>query len=92
MKMENKQKPEMALRMGGVSASVWRKEYEARHGGRFSRVNVKLENVYKDKEGRWRSTNYYSVEQLARLEQVVGQVLDRLGPAAQRARARGEAA
>ncbi len=49
-------KPVKKIRVGSVSATIW-----AQEGGFY---NATLERNYKDKDGKWKSTNSFSVDDL----------------------------
>ena len=49
-------KPVKKIRVGSVTATIW-----AQEGGFYT---ANLERSYKDKEGNWKSTNSFSVDDL----------------------------
>ncbi len=48
--------PERKIRSGAISATVWKNEQDTPNGPVAYRT-VSFERSYKDKEGRWQSTN-----------------------------------
>lgn len=48
--------PEKKIRSGAISATIWSNEQET-PTGRVTYRTVSFERSYKDKEGKWQSTN-----------------------------------
>lgn len=61
-------KPVEKIRVGSVLATVW-----AQEGGFY---NATLERNYKDKDGKWKSTNSFSVDDLVVAAKVAGMAAD----------------
>jgi hypothetical protein len=62
--------PEVAFKSAGVSAAVWRKEFE-QDGRTVVQFHVRVEKRYKDRDGNWQSSDYFFPSELPRLELVV---------------------
>ncbi|MCL4215943.1 MAG: hypothetical protein KJ052_02910 [Candidatus Hydrogenedentes bacterium] len=58
--MENN-KPEMKVKVGAVSASVWKRTHTTKDGRKFESRQVSLDRTYKDAKGEWKSTNNYDI-------------------------------
>ena len=52
------QKPEHKVKVGAVTASIWKRTVE-KNGNSFTVRQVSLDRTYKDKNGDWQSTNSY---------------------------------
>jgi hypothetical protein len=61
--------PEVAFKSAGVSAAVWRKEVE-QDGRTVVQFHVRVEKRYKDRDGKWQSSDYFFPDELPRLELV----------------------
>lgn len=58
--MENK-KPEMKIRIGGVTAAVFARTNTTKDGRKFESRQVVLDRTYKDAKGEWQATNNFDV-------------------------------
>lgn len=54
--------PEKKFRAGGVSATVWKNQAE---NGEYRTISI--ERNYKDKDGNWKTTNSFRVNDLPKL-------------------------
>lgn len=56
-------KPERKIRIGNIHATIWNNAREI--DGQIKELkNIKLEKVYKDKDGSWKSSNSFYVDEL----------------------------
>jgi hypothetical protein len=58
------EKPEHKIRVGAVSATVWKRTHATRDGRTFTKRQVCLDRTYKDGGGEWRSTNSYDLNDI----------------------------
>lgn len=49
--------PERKIRVGAISATIWKNEGASKSGEPFAYRTVSFERRYKDKAGAWKSTN-----------------------------------
>lgn len=68
------EKPIKKFSCGLVKCSVWSNEVE-REGKKFDMISYKIEKDYQDKDGNWKSTSNYNINELVRLYFLVGEVL-----------------
>ena len=54
--MENN-KPETKIKIGAVSASVWKRTHKTKDGQTFDRRQVSIDRAYKDKDGNWKNSS-----------------------------------
>ncbi len=64
-KMENNQ-PEKKFRAGAIAATVWANEGKNKEGEKNSFNTISFERSYKDKDGKWKSTNSLRINDLPR--------------------------
>ena len=57
------QKPEKKIKVGAVSASVWKRTVE-KDGRSFVVRQVTLDRSYKDRNGEWKSVNSYDTNDI----------------------------
>jgi hypothetical protein len=57
------QKPEAKIRVGAVTASIWKREAK-KDGNTFTVRQVSLDRTYKDKNDEWQSTNSYDTNDI----------------------------
>ena len=67
--------PVKSFRLGNVSASIFENDVQ-RDGQSRSYSNVKLEKRYRDRSGNWKSTNSFSLDELLRLQVLMGKTID----------------
>ena len=72
----NKQKPLRTFQAGSVRASVWDNQVVLKDGSTASMPRVCVERRYKNGEGEWTSSNYFNVNELAKLQAVVRAAFD----------------
>jgi hypothetical protein len=69
--MEKKEKnvnmPERKIRAGAICATIWQNSSSKEDGKETSYNTISLERVYKDKEGKWQSTNSFRINDLPKL-------------------------
>ena len=71
---ENKVKgnfPKKKYRAGAVAATVWENKAKNSQGESNSYQTISLERVYQDKEGNWKSTNSFRVNDLPKVSIVM---------------------
>ena len=68
--MAESNKPVDKVRIGNVSATIWEQE-----NGFY---NATVERNYKDKNGKWQSTNSFSVDDLVVVAKVADKAADRM--------------
>jgi hypothetical protein len=69
--------PEQRFQSGGVVASIWDNEIE-RDGQVTSFKSVSFGRNYKDKEGKWQTTNSLKASDLPRAIMVLGKAFEHL--------------
>lgn len=57
--------PEHKIRSGAVSATIWNNEQDT-PTGKVSYKSVSFERSYKDKDGKWKSTNRLRIADIPR--------------------------
>jgi hypothetical protein len=60
------QKPIKDFRVGGIQASIWRKEVP-KNGYTAIQYSVKIEKRYRKKDGEYQNTDYYFDDDLPKL-------------------------
>ena len=63
--MENNQ-PEKKFRAGAIAATVWLNEGQGKDGEKRAYNTISFERSYKDKDGKWKSTNSLRINDLPR--------------------------
>ena len=61
--MENN-KPETKIKVGAISASVWKRTHTSKDGQSFDRRQVTIDRVYKDKEGNWKNATSFELNDI----------------------------
>ena len=71
---ETKEKiqPEKKFRVGGIAATVWKRE-GVKDGKGYSFYTVSLDRSYKDKEGKWQNTGSMRVNDLPKAALVINE-------------------
>jgi hypothetical protein len=64
----NKTKPIEQFRLGGINASIWKRETD---GKVFYFASI--DRSYKNNDGKWKRTNSFSPEELPLVAQLAGQ-------------------
>ena len=72
----NGNKPEKKLKVGGVSAAIWKRENKTKDNRRFKTWAVSLDRTYKDKNGNWEHTNTFGVSDIPKVQLVVQRALE----------------
>ena len=72
------QKPIKVFRAGSVRASIWDNEVRLANGEIADMPKVCVERRYKTDKDEWRSSNYFSVNELAKLQAVIRVAFDYL--------------
>jgi len=70
--------PEKKIRAGAVSATVWSNEGTSKTGEKVEYKTISLERNYKDKEGNWKSTNSFRVNDLPKAKLVLDKAYEYL--------------
>lgn len=60
--------PKRKYRAGGVTATVWENKGKSSNGEENTYNTISLERVYQDKEGNWKSTNSFRVNDLPKVQ------------------------
>ncbi|MFC1735525.1 hypothetical protein ACFL1X_05370 [Candidatus Hydrogenedentota bacterium] len=55
------EKPEINFKVGAVRAAIWKRTRTNRDGTIFQTHKVVLDRTYKDKEGQWKHTTSFDV-------------------------------
>ena len=61
--MENN-KPETKIKIGAISASVWKRMHTGKDGKQFERRQVSIDRVYKDKDGSFKNANSFELNDI----------------------------
>lgn len=72
---EKSQGPEQKFVVGGINATVWKNRQE-RNGKEEEYNTVTVEKRFKDKNGAWKGSNSFRVNELPKLQIVVGQAYE----------------
>ncbi|MBW2992419.1 hypothetical protein KY345_04345 [Candidatus Woesearchaeota archaeon] len=65
--------PEMKFRAGAISATVWQNKGQNKEGQPTEYRTISLERGYKDKNGEWKSTNSFRINDLPRASLVLNE-------------------
>jgi len=76
-KIEN-QGPKKTFRAGSVRATIWDNEVELPAIGKTNMPKVLIERRYKNSKGEWASSHNFNVNELAKLQAVIGKAYDYL--------------
>ena len=69
MSDENSNRPVKSYKVASVEASIWPRQVE-KNGHTIVRHSVRIQKQFKNKEGKWQSSNYFFPEDLPKLELV----------------------
>ena len=61
-----KQLPAFSIRVGAVNASCWKNQIEV-NGQKIDVYNTQIDRSYKDKEGNWKKTGSYKLNDLPKV-------------------------
>ncbi len=64
--MENN-KPETKIKIGAISASVWKRTHKTQDGREFDRRQVSIDRAYKDKEGNWKNVTSFDANDIPKV-------------------------
>ena len=67
--------PEQKFNAGGVTATVWKNTGE-KDGASKEYHYITVEKRYKDKNGAWKGSNSFRVDELPKLQIVAGQAFE----------------
>ena len=56
--------PETKIKVGAISASVWKRTHTSKDGQSFERRQVSIDRVYKDKEGNWKNATSFELNDI----------------------------
>ena len=73
--METKQ-PEYKVSAGNVQGTAWLNDVTSGDGRTFKKRSFKVEKSYKDKDGNWKTTTNFDIQELQKLS-VVKRELER---------------
>ena len=73
-----KERPKKTFRAGSVRASIWDNEISLPNGETRNMPRVRVERRYKNDQNEWVSTNYFNVNELAKLQAVIRAAFDYL--------------
>ena len=59
-------KPEKKFSAGAIAATIWQNQGKSRTGETVAYRTISLQRSYKDKDGTWKSTNSFRVNDLPR--------------------------
>jgi len=68
--------PEKKIRIGAISATIWKNEGTSKLGEPFTYRTVSFERSYKDKAGAWQSTNSLRVNDLPKASLVLAKAYE----------------
>ena len=74
----DKPKPKKTFRAGSVRASIWDNEVRLSNGDLTNMPRICVERRYKNDQGEWVSTNYFNINELAKLQAVIRAAFDYL--------------
>jgi len=74
---EEKNMPEQKFSAGAVSATVWKNQTE-KNGSVFDFRTISFERRYKDKEGKWQSSNSFRINDLPKARLVLDKAYEYL--------------
>lgn len=60
--------PKKKYRAGAISATVWENKGKTIEGKENSYNTISLERVYQDREGNWKSTNSFRINDLPKIQ------------------------
>lgn len=68
--------PEKKFSAGAIKATVWKNQTVKPTGDPSEYVTISIERVYKDKEGKWQSTNSLRVNDLPKAAVVINKAYE----------------
>lgn len=68
--------PEKKIRIGAITATVWKNESASKTGESFAYRTVSFERRYKDKSGVWKSTNSLRANDLPKASLVLAKAYE----------------
>ena len=71
IEQSGKQLPEKKIRVGAISATIWRNESKSKDGEAYTYRTVSFGRSYKDKSGVWQSTNSLRINDLPKASLVL---------------------
>ncbi len=74
----NENLPRLKYSAGAVKATVWDNKGTNSQGEETSYQTISLERVYQDKEGSWKSTNSFRINDLPKVSMVMQKVYQEL--------------
>ena len=67
--------PIKVIRVGTISASVWRNEVE-KNGATVVRHSVRIQKRFRQDDGEWKNTDYFFPEDLPKLQLVAAKAFE----------------
>ena len=67
--------PIKVIRVGGISASVWKDDVE-KDGATVVRHSVRIQKRFRQDDGEWKNTDYFFPEELPRLQLVTAKAFE----------------
>src|SRR3989338_214579 len=74
--VEGKQLPEKKIRIGAITATIWRNESKSKEGETYTYRTVSFGRSYKDKSGIWQSTNSLRINDLPKASLVLSKAYE----------------
>jgi hypothetical protein len=71
-------RPEKKFRAGSVAATVWANEIASKTGEKVTFKTITLERSYKDKDGKWKNTGSFRINDLPRAALVLNKAYEYL--------------
>ncbi len=71
-----KQNPRKTFRAGSVRASIWENEVRLANGEIVNMPKICVERRYKSDQGEWISSNYFNINELAKLQAAIRAAFD----------------
>ncbi len=65
--VDTKKMPEKKFRAGGVTATIWSNELTGKNGKPFKVNNTNIAKSYKDKDGQWKETDSFQLQDLPKV-------------------------
>ncbi len=70
--------PKKKYKAGAITATVWENKGKDAKGLEHSYQTISLERVYQDREGQWKSTNSFRVNDLPKVNLLMSKVYEEL--------------
>lgn len=70
--------PEKKIRASPVSATIWSNEGKGKNGEPVNYRTISLERNYKDKDGKWKSTNSFRITDIPKAVLVLNKAYEYL--------------